>query len=410
MVTNKEENYNVRRWGYVVLSVLLMMMYGTVYSWSVFRGPVEIYYGIGATLSGLPYMFFLLTYALSMMLGGILIEKISPRMLLIGGGVFITVGWLLSAVSSGIAMLTVAYGVLIGFGVGISYGVPISVITQWFPKKRGIVVGIILAGFGLSPLITAPVGYWMIESFGLVQTFVNYGILFGIFIPCLSFAIRGPRQVVEELEGEGASVASQPLELLQKKASESRAMVKQKSFGIVYGCFFLGTMIGLTIIGLTNNVGVRVAGLSPDLVAWWMSIFALFNGLGRPIFGWMTERYRPSVAMSLSFSLIFLASLAMIVAGEGKGWIYIFSFSILWLNLGAWLAIAPITTLSLYGMENYSKNYGVVFTAYGLGAVVGVMSSGVLIDVFNDYTVLFLFVALLSLIGLGLSRRLDKAC
>ncbi len=74
------------------------------------------------------------------------------------------------------------------------------------------------------------------------------------------------------------------------------------------------------------------------------------------------------------------------------------------------MAIAPITTLSLYGMENYSKNYGVVFTAYGLGAVVGVMSSGVLIDVFNDYTVLFLFVALLSLIGLGLSRRLDKAC
>ncbi len=85
-MTVKVKKNNVKRWSYVVLSVLLMMMYGTVYSWSVFRVPVETYFNIGATLSGLPYMFFLLTYALSMMLGGVLIEKYSPRVLLIGGG------------------------------------------------------------------------------------------------------------------------------------------------------------------------------------------------------------------------------------------------------------------------------------------------------------------------------------
>ncbi len=107
---------------------------------------------------------------------------------------FVAIGWLLSSLSSGIVLLTITYGILIGFGVGISYGVPIYVMTQWFPKKRGVVVGIILAGFGLSPLITAPFGFWMIESFGLIQTFVNYGILFGILIPILSFTIKTPQE------------------------------------------------------------------------------------------------------------------------------------------------------------------------------------------------------------------------
>lgn len=399
-MTVKVQKNNVKRWSYVVLSVLLMMMYGTVYSWSVFRVPVETYFNIGATLSGLPYMFFLLTYALSMMLGGGLIEKYSPRVLLIGGGLFVTVGWLLSALSSGIIMLTITYGILIGFGVGVSYGVPIYVMTQWFPKKRGIVVGIILAGFGLSPLITAPFGYWMIESFGLVQTFINYGVLFGVLIPLLSFTIQTPKVAEQKQQGD-----EKPN---QSEGSLNVVMIKTKSFFVVYACFFIGTMIGLTIIGLTNNIGTVVAKLSPSVVAWWMTIFALFNGLGRPVFGWITERFRPSIAMRTSFLLIFMASVLMLLAGEKHGGIYVFSFSLLWFNLGAWLAIAPITTMTLYGMKKYSKNYGIIFTAYGFGAVVGVMSTGILIDLFNNYTVIFIFVSLLSMTGWILSRQLDK--
>jgi len=400
-MTVKVKGYNIERWTYVILSVFLMMMYGTVYSWSVFRVPVEAHYGVGATLSGLPYMFFLLTYALSMMLGGILIEKYSPRVLLISGGFFVAIGWLLSSLSSGIVLLTITYGILIGFGVGISYGVPIYVMTQWFPKKRGVVVGIILAGFGLSPLITAPFGFWMIESFGLIQTFVNYGILFGILIPILSFTIKTPQ------EGKGKQ-AEPILSARIIDDHEETPMLKTKSFLIVYICFFLGTMIGLTIIGLTNNVGTAVVELNPSIVAWWMTIFALFNGLGRPLFGWITERFRPSVAMRTSFAFIFLASTLMLFAHSGNKFIYILAFSILWLNLGAWLAIAPMTTMALYGMKQYSKNYGIIFTAYGFGAVVGVMSTGLLIDAFNNYKVIFVFIIALSFLGFLLSQRLDK--
>ena len=400
-MTVKANKYNVERWCYVVLSVLLMMMYGTVYSWSVFRVPVEAHFEIGATLSGLPYMFFLLTYALSMMFGGLLIERYSPRVVLISGGFFVTLGWILSALSSGIVFLTMTYGILIGFGVGISYGVPIYVMTQWFPKKRGVVIGIILAGFGLSPLITAPFGYWMIASFGLIQTFVNYGIIFGIFIPILSYTIKTPDKAKQFI-----NVSVNSARIIGDQVEQS--MLKSKSFKSVYACFFLGTMIGLTIIGLTNNVGKAVVGLEAAVVAKWMIIFALFNGLGRPVFGWITERFRPSFAMRISFILISVASIFMLFAHTGNQFLYILAFSILWLNLGAWLAIAPMTTMALYGMEHYSKNYGIIFTAYGFGAVVGVMSTGLFIDIFNNYKVIFMFIIFLSLIGIIETRQLDK--
>jgi len=380
------------RWFYVLLSVFLMVIYGTVYSWGVFRLPVEELYGVGTTLSGLPYMTFLLVYAISMLIGGKLIGKVPVRILLIGGGILISIGWMLSSVSHGILMLTIAYGVLIGFGVGISYGVPIYVIAQWFPQKKGMVIGLVLAGFGLSPLFTAPLGHWFIDHFGLKATFLYYGMIFGVMIILLSLGIKLPSK---DDSDESRTVAS----------DIASPMTGMRSFKFAYICFFLGTLIGLTIIGLTSNIGRELIGLEAQDIALMMIVFALFNGLGRPLFGWMTEKYGPQIAMRNSYVLIALASAGMLFAGEGNVTLYLLLFSVLWLNLGAWLAIAPMMTMKLYGMASYSQNYGLMFTAYGLGAVVGVLSTGLLIDLLNSYKMIFVLITLLSLLGILLSRQ-----
>lgn len=384
---------NMKRWFYLVQSIVLMLCYGTVYSWSIFRIPVEESYGIGSTLSGMPYMIFLLVYALSMVVGGKLIKRYTPRHLLITGGILISIGWIASSFTSSIIILTLTYGVLIGFGVGISYGVPIVVIAEWFPLKKGILVGIVLAGFGLSPLITAPLGHWMIKSQGLSSTFLIYGVIFGIIIPLLSMTIKTPK-------------AKEKTTTLVEETETQLKMTKQKSFIYVYASFFIGTMIGLTIIGLTNNVGNELVKIDSTGIAVMMTIFAVFNGLGRPLFGWLTEKHSPGFAMTTSFLLIMVASVLMLFSGEGTVALYLISFSILWLNLGAWLAIAPMTTMTLYGMKSYSMNYGVMFTAYGFGAVIGVISTGLLIDYLKNYKAIFVFVIALTMIGLLTSGKL----
>jgi len=88
--------------------------------------------------------------------------------------------------------------------------------------------------------------------------------------------------------------------------------------------------------------------------------------------------------------------------------LFIIAFSIFWFNLGGWLAIAPTSTLDMYGTKHYSQNYGVVFTAYGIGAIIGVLSSGAIMDILQSYNSIFYFVIGLCITGILLSQRMIK--
>lgn len=158
-------------------------------------------------------------------------------------------------------------------------------------------------------------------------------------------------------------------------------------------------MIGLMLIGMTGKVAVEWVGLSQGSAALLMSFFAVFNGLGRPVFGWLTDRLSFKSAALISFVSIVMGALIMIYTKGSSPIAFGLAFSIFWFNLGGWLAIAPASTLSLFGTLNYSQNYGVVFTAYGIGAVAGVISSGVLIDWFGGYIMIFYLVLTLAAVG-----------
>ncbi|MFW6230365.1 MAG: MFS transporter, partial [Halanaerobium sp.] len=124
---------NKSRWLYIPLGLIIFMCMGTIYSWSIFRKPIETAFNIGATESGLPYMFFLVFYALAMPFAGSYMDKYGPRVMTITGGIFISIGWFLSGFTSSITVLTVTYGVIGGMGVGIAYGAPMAVAAKWFP-------------------------------------------------------------------------------------------------------------------------------------------------------------------------------------------------------------------------------------------------------------------------------------
>lgn len=387
------------RWIFVFLGIIIMMCLGTVYSWSIFRTSIETLFDIGSTESGLPYMVSLAFYAIFMLLTGKYLDKYSPRVIISLGGMFVALGWILSAYASNIYILTITYGVVIGAGVGIAYGVPMTVVAKWFPDKKGLAVGIVLIGFGLSPFITAPLARILIENYGIRKAFLTLGITFGAIIPLLSYAFRYPTDLDNSIE-----ITSSTKKHI--KDTNTAKMLKSKSFKALYVNFIIGSMIGLMIIGMTSNVGVELIKLSPKTVALLMAVFAIFNGIGRPIFGLITDKLSSKKAMLISYGLIAVAALLMLVANEGSIVLFTISFSIFWFNLGGWLAIAPTSTIAMYGAKHYSQNYGVVFTAYGIGAITGVLASGLLMDKLQNYNAIFYFVIGLCIIGMLLSRRM----
>ena len=402
-VFNQKIQHSVKRWGYVFSGMIIMMCIGTVYSYSVFRNPIENIFNVGNTLSGLPYMTALSFYAIFMFITGRFLDKHKPRNIIFVGGLFVALGWILSAFTTNIYMLTVTYGLISGSGVGIVYGVPMAVVAKWFPDKKGLAVGMVLIGFGLSPLVTAPLAKLIVEHYGVMNSFLVLGISFGLLISLLSLLFKYPTS-------NDLMSSSTPNTTNSLTGTNTKMMIKSTSFWGLYINFTIGTMIGLMIIGMTSSIATKLFEVPVEKVPYFISLFALFNGISRPLFGWLTDRLSSKKVMLISYGTIALAAIIPLIIKEKSVFIFLFSFSIFWFNLGGWLAIAPASTLNLFGMKHYSQNYGLVFTGYGLGAVLGVITSGIIIDTLNNYNYLFMYVIGLCLAGVVMTLWLIKTC
>lgn len=393
-ISNSNISKGNKRWLYIPLGLIIFMCMGTVYAWSVFRKPIEEIFNIGATESGLPYMFFLVAYALGMPIAGGLIDKYGPRVMTIVGGLIVSIGWIASGFASNITMLIITYGIIAGGGVGIAYGAPMAVAAKWFPDKKGLAVGLTLGGFGLSPFVTAPVANWLVNSYGPFQTFRILGIAFAIIITVLAIPLKFPER---ELEGDDDNQKDSTLGVRDLTAKE---MIKTSTFYGLWLCFVIGTLVGLMAIGISSPVAEEVVKLDASTAAFMVSFFAIFNGIGRPIFGSITDSLNPKKAAIISYTLIIVASILMLNTGEGNVFLYGLAFAIFWLNLGGWLAIAPAAIGIFFGAKNYSKNYGFLFTAYGVGAVLGNLLAGKLRDILGSY--LYTFYPTIGLAVLGI--------
>jgi OFA family oxalate/formate antiporter-like MFS transporter len=382
------------RWVLVLLGLVINLCLGTVYAWSVFRKPLETLFKANATQSALPFVFFLAFFAILMPFAGRLLDRYSPRVISMAGGIVVSLGWIFSRLASDMTVLSITYGVIAGSGVGISYGVPIAVCTRWFPDRKGLAVGLTLLGFGMSAMITAPLAKTLIASSGPQATFAYLGIAFLLITVILSIPMRFPPAGWKPRGWTPDQAASALADF------NPRTMLATSSFYGLWACYIIGTLTGLMAIGIASPCAQELVQCGSTAAAVAVSIFAVFNGLGRPLFGWLTDRVAPRKAAILSFVVILLSSLIMLIVQEGDMFLYILAFCGFWLTLGGWLAIAPTATATFFGTKSYAKNYGILFSSYGIGAIIGNLLSSQLKDLLGSYRYAFYPTAVLALIGM----------
>lgn len=385
------------RWFLIPLGSMVLLCLGTVYSWSIFRKPLEDLFGISATQSVLPFTILLVLYAMLMPITGFYIDKIGVGKITAIGGVVTGIGYMLSSLATNITLLTITYGVIAGAGVGIAYGVPLTVSAKWFPDRKGLAVGLTAIGFGLSPLVTAPLAKTLIAAYGVLPTFTILGISLTAIILVISMFLKLPPVGWQPPTGTAKGIK----EITQDKRRE---LLKSPSFYVLWVCYTIGTFVGLSAIGISSPVAQEIIKLDATTAAITVSLFAVFNGIGRPLFGWLTDRLQPKGAAIISYVLILIASILMLNAREGEALTYLVAFSLFWLCLGGWLAIAPTATLILFAPEDYAKNYGMVFTAYGAGALLGTLAIGQIRDLFGSYTYAFYPTGTLAIIGIIIAQ------
>jgi MFS transporter, OFA family, oxalate/formate antiporter len=396
------------RWVLIALGLAINLALGSIYAWSAFIGPVTAHFqALGEPVSAggalLPFSLFLVSFAVAMPLSGGYIDRWGPRPMALLGGILTGTGWLLASLAPTPAALALAFGVVGGTGVGVAYGVPLTLAARWFPDRRGTALGLTLLGFGISALITGALASALLGMYGLVPTFRIFGAAFLLLIPLLALPLSLPPAGWRPEGWTPAPAAGGPA---TARGCTRGEMVRTPAFYGLWVSFFIACAAGLMAVSIALPVGTEAAGLEPGTATLLVGIFAIANGGGRPLFGALTDRLNPRNTAMLSFGLITLASL-LLWRAPGPA-TYILAFALLWGSQGAWPAIAPASTAAFFGTRDYPRCYGVVYLAYGAGALAGPMLAGSIHTATGSYLGVFPWVALLAVSGMVVAYTLMR--
>lgn len=377
----------------LVAGFMVMLMMGSIFSWSTIRMPLEQYLSITQFQSGYPYLVFLAMYAFSMPIAGLCIDKIDSRKIAILGSVLLSMGYFLSSFADTIFLLTITYGFMGGTGVGILYGIPIALASRWFPDNKGKAIGFTLLGFGISPLLTSPLIATLIDHYSISTMFRVLGVSLFVVLVGLSTLMVFPKN---QFNTENITIVN------NTRYTQKQILIR------LWFLLFIVAFSGLLTIGISNPFAQDSLGINNFKAAVIVSILAIGNGIGRLGFGFLVDAFGLKITMFLALILLFVASV-MILVGNIHSYIgFIMPIFIVWLVFGGWLSITPISVYTLLGTSKSALHYGKVFTAYGLGAIIGVLLVSKIKIVTGSYQNVYVLVSGLSILGLVLVYRLFK--
>ncbi len=367
------------RAGWVVVAggVLINLMLGVTYTWSVFAGPLVEKYGWSQTEVQLAFSVMLAMFAVSMIPAGMIQDRKGPRMVALAGGILLGLGFIATALfASSPLILYITYGVLCGSGVGLAYVTPIAAGVKWFEKKKGLVSGIIVFGFGFGSLLLAPVAQKLIEMQGITQTFLALGVAIAIIITIGALLLRNPAE-------QKASAKS-----CAENECGPRQMLMTKNFWMLWLMFAFAAAAGLMVIGnlatfaklsFTSVHGMDKAAAA-SLAALAVGALAIFNGAGRILGGWLSDKVGRQKTMLAVFGLQALLLWTVLLSSNLSPWSLFASMALIGLCFGANFSLFPSATADAFGTKNMGVNYGFMFTAYGFGGIVGPQIMALMLD------------------------------
>ena len=355
------------RWGIAIAGIVLQVVLGSVYAWSVFRVPLTKAFHWTSPQVTLTFTIAIFALGVAAFVGGLWNSRSGPRVVAMVGALLYGVGTMLASLSGDrLWWLYLSYGLLGGIGLGFAYIVPISVLVKWFPDRRGLMTGIAVGGFGAGALITAPAAGRLIQHVGVLPTFAYLGVAFTILgVISASFMKNPPEGYVPE----GWTPSS--TETSQRSARDYTLgeALKTWQWWVLWFILFLNTSAGISIISQESPLFQELAKVSVLVAAGMVGICAIGNAAGRVFWAWvsdvLTRRYTFVVMFLLQVVLFWL--LPTITAA---GILTVASFIIL-MCYGGGFGTMPAFAADYYGSKNVGPIYGLMLTAWGFASAFG---------------------------------------
>jgi MFS family permease len=400
----------MNRWFVVVGAILIQLALGAIYAWSVFTPKLTAVGGTYHFSAGEAAWIFsagLFFFALVMIWAGRKLATIGPQKLAISGGLILGAGYVLAGLFGNSFMSQLIFiGVIGGSGIGLAYVVPIAVGVKWFPDKKGMLTGLAVAGFGFGATIWVKwAGSWggglinNLELFGLDgvrSVFLLYGILFAVMVILGSLVMKDPPKgwLPEGYTPPEASSSS----ATGAVEFDTGEVLKTPQYYMIFIVFIFSALAGLMVIYCIKLFGIDsltysklgsldITNADYESTRKWasaiagtaMATYAILNGLGRIIWGVVSDKIGRKIAiflMCLIQGIIMLSFYKLGFTTMG----FIIAAAIIGFNFGGNFALFPAVTADFFGNKNVGRNYGLVFFAYGIAGIVGPQLAGVFKD------------------------------
>jgi MFS family permease len=396
-------NTNRKGWIVTLAGLGLNLALGILYAWSVFKkamvAPVaDGGYGWTNQEATLPYTVAIAMFAVVMIPAGRLQDKLGPRKVAMTGGLLTALGLIIASFSSPTSPLPaiIGFGLFAGAGFGLGYAASTPAAVKWFPpEKKGLITGLVVAGFGIAPVYISPLSKMLLANYGIAMSFRILGIAFAVTATMFSMLIQNPETALNVAKPGAGKKAAAP-------DKTWREMVRSPFFYMLWFQYAFAAIAGLMIIGnMASIVTTQSGGELKSQAAMFVALLAIFNASGRVIAGVLSDyigRIVTLALVSITQASILLFFSRFTTFGE-----FVLGAAVVGFSYGACLSLFPSTTADTWGTKNMGLNYGVLFTAWGVGGVFGPMLAAKIVDATGSYQTAYNVASMLLLVSFFLA-------
>lgn len=400
------ERFKSRRWRSLGAGVLINLLVGIMYAWSIFVLPLHEKYGWSMSQLAMAYTLASVTLMLTnMFVVPFLRKRIKLKTILIMGSLLYGAGIVLSGLVTNLYLFYLTFSLMAGAGSTLLYPVLMGYSQLLYPEKPGFSSGIMALGYGLCAVIWAPVASKILGVTGDVSTtLVILGIIYmvGTFVGSL-FVEDVPEGFSEYLNVQEDTNKNKGVFLYEKPRRE---MIKDSLFPILYICLVVGSMCGNMIITQSSPIMQKTFQMTPETAAMLVSVFALGNTLGRPVWGKISDKVGRLPSFVLLYGLMTISMAILYVCRIEMVFVVAVMTALLCYG-GLATLLAPITS-DFYGAKYITENYGVTFSIFGISTLIGAPMIAMILEKTGGYEIAFLICLALALLGLILAITLLK--
>jgi MFS family permease len=322
-----------------------------------------------------------------------LCERFNPRVIVSIYGVLMGLSYFLMSQIDSIWQLYFFFGILTAFSMSVFVAV-LSIVSRWFVKRRGLMTGVVISGFGLVLTIGPPVANWLIVTYGWRQAFLILGIAaMVIIVLAAQFLKRDPRQV-GQLPYGASSIEQHASGTWGLSLSEA---LRTRQLWLICGMFFAFCFCNLMVMVHIVIHGIDM-GLTPANAANVLAIYGIVGIASFNLMGISGDRFGNRRTFAICFLLLAI-SFAWLLAANKIWQIFIFAV-IAAFSCGMQVLFSPIVA-EVFGLKSHGVILGVANFGGAIGAAGGPLLAGYIFDKTGSYSIAFIIgiaVAVLAIV------------